>query len=471
LVFSLKYFKIPVSKFDCMSQKVDFTISPIPQLVRKLAIPTSVGFFFNTMFNVVDTYYAGTISTSALAGLSLSFPVFFIILSLGMGIGTGTTALIANVLGHGDEQKAKNYARQAVLFGFILSFFLTALGYLAVPYLFKFMNAEGEVLQLALQYMNVVLACSVFFLLNGILNGILSARGDTVSFRNFLIAGSILNIGLDPVFMYGWFGLPAMGVSGIALATVIIQFFGTVYLFFRVGRNGFFSPFDLKFFKPQKACFTELAQQGFPASLSTMTVAVGIFIITYFISFYGQFGVAAYGIATRIEQIALLPTIGLNVAAITIAGQNYGAGFYERIKETHRKNLKYGVIIATTGMVWVFLFSHQIMALFTNDTEVIEIGSTYLKIATIVFNSYIFMNISISVLQGIKKPMFAIWIGLYRQIIMPVLVFPLLAHVFDFRLMGIWWGIAAINWSAAIISIVYTRKILRDMKPVLPKTA
>jgi Na+-driven multidrug efflux pump len=202
-----------------------------------------------------------------------------------------------------------------------------------------------------------------------------------------------------------------------------------------------------------------------------MTVAVGIFIITYFISFYGKLGVAAYGIATRIEQIALLPTIGLNVAALTIAGQNFGAGLIERIRETHLKNLKYGVIVSTIGMVWVFLFSHQIMALFTDDPEVVEIGSTYLKIATIVFNSYVLMNISIAVLQGIKKPLFAIWIGLYRQIIMPVLLFPLLAQVFDFRLMGIWWGIAAINWSAAIFSIVYTHKILREMKPVLSKTA
>ncbi len=451
-----------------MSQKIDFTVSPIPQLVRKLAIPTSVGFFFNTMFNVVDTYYAGLISTSALAGLSLSFPVFFIILSLGMGIGTGTTALIANVLGHGDEQKAKNYARQAVLFGFLISMILSVVGYLSAPHLFRLMNAEGEVLQLSLDYMNVVLACTLFFLLNGILNGILSARGDTRSFRNFLIAGSILNIGLDPVFMFGWFGLPEMGVAGIALATVIIQFFGTVYMFYRVGRNGFFSPLDLKFFKPQKQYFIEIAQQGFPASLSTMTVAVGIFIITYFISFYGQFGVAAYGIATRIEQIALLPTIGLNVAAITIAGQNFGAGFYDRIKETHRKNLKYGAIVSTTGMVWVFLFAHQLMALFTDSTEVVEIGATYLRIATIIFYSYVIMNISISVLQGIKKPMFAIWIGLYRQIIMPLALFPLFAGIFDLQLMGIWWVIACINWSAAIISLLYIWNIFKKMKPDLP---
>ena len=125
-------------------------------------------------------------------------------------------------------------------------------------------------------------------------------------------------------------------------------------------------------------------------------------------------------------------------------------------------------IVATTGMVWVFLFAHQLMGLFTDSTEVVEIGATYLRIATIIFYSYVIMNISISVLQGIKKPMFAIWIGLYRQIIMPLALFPLFAGIFDLKLMGIWWVIACINWSAAIISLLYIWNIFKKMKPDLP---
>jgi putative MATE family efflux protein len=446
-----------------MAAKLDFIETPIPQLVKKLAIPTSIGFLFNTMFNVVDTYYAGQISTLAQAGLAISFPVFFIIVSVGMGIGTGTTALISNSLGRRDEESAKIYARQAIVFGLILSVLLAVIGYLTVPYLFKFMNAEGEYLRLALEYMDVILICTVTFLINGILNGILSSRGDTISFRNFLIVGSILNLGLDPLFMYGAFGIPGLGMAGIALSTVFIQAGGVVYMGYRVRQTELFARIQPELFRPRKSYFKEIAGQGFPASLNMMSIAIGIFIITYFISRFGNDGVAAYGIATRIEQIALLPTIGLNIAALTIVGQNYGAGHIERVKEAYRKNLKYGIIIMSIGMVWVFLLSGYLVRLFTDDLSVIEIGSDYLKIATVIFNSYVLMNVSVAVLQGLKKPMFAIWLGIYRQLAMPVIIFTLFADVLGFGLYGIWWGIAAINWSAGIISVYFTLKKLKTL--------
>ncbi len=446
-----------------MPQKLDFIETPISQLIKKLAIPTSVGFLFNTMFNVVDTYFAGQISTNAQAGLAISFPVFFIILSVGMGIGTGTTALISNALGKRDEESGRIYARQALTFGFILSVLLAIVGYLSVPYLFKFMNAEGETLALALEYMNVVLICTVTFLINGILNGILSSRGDTKFFRNFLVVGSILNIGLDPLFMYGAFGIPGMGISGIALATVLVQGGGVIYMGYRVRRTELFAQIQPELFKPQKKYFAEIAQQGFPASINMMTIAVGIFIITWFISRFGDAGVAAYGIATRIEQIALLPTIGLNIAAITIIGQNFGAGRFDRVKKAYRKSLKYGAIIMTFGMVWVFILAHNLVALFTVDPQVIEIGTQYLQIAVLVFNSYVLLNISVAVLQGMKKPMFAIWIGLFRQVLMPVLMFYLLAEVLGLELLGIWWGIAIINWASAIISVIFTLRKLKTL--------
>jgi putative MATE family efflux protein len=385
------------------------------------------------------------------------------ILAVGMGIGTGTTALISYALGKRDEEEARLFARQAIMFGFIISIALAIIGYLMVPYLFRMMNAKGEYLQMALQYMNVILFCTVAFLLNGILNGILSSRGDTKTFRNFLIAGSILNLGLDPLFIYGAFGIPGMGISGIALATVIIQFIGTLYMGYRVRRTELFAQIEPRLFFPRKTYFVEIARQGFPASVNMMTIAIGIFIITYFISRFGGDSVAAYGIATRIEQIALLPTIGLNISTLTIIAQNFGANSFDRVYEAFRKNLKYGLIIMTFGMAWVFLLSEQLTGLFTSDKNVIAIGSEYLMIATIIFNSYVILNISTSALQGMKKPMFAIWIGIYRQLFMPAILFWVLIDYAGFGLTSIWWGIAAINWSAAIIAMLFTLKKLKTL--------
>jgi Na+-driven multidrug efflux pump len=232
---------------------------------------------------------------------------------------------------------------------------------------------------------------------------------------------------------------------------------------YRVRRTEIFANIEPELFIPKKAYFKEIAQQGFPASINMMSIALGIFIITYFISKFGNDSVAAYGIATRIEQIALLPTIGLNIAVLTIVGQNFGADRLDRVKEAYRKNLKYGIVIMSIGMVWIFLLSDQLMTLFTKDLPVIAIGSEYLKIATAIFNSYVLMNVSVAVWQGLKKPMFAIWIGLYRQVVLPVILFTILADFLGFELRGIWWGLVGINWSAAIISVFFTLRKLRSI--------
>ncbi len=286
-----------------MGQYSRLTIDPIPKLIRSISIPASIGFFFNTMFNVVDTFFAGVISTQALAALSLSFPVFFIILSLGSGISTGTTALIATALGEGDLPKARMFAIQGIAFGVLLSMAVTAIGIAASPPLFSLLGAKGEYLDMCLVYMNTIFLGSVFFILNFMLNSILNAQGDTRSFRNFLIVGCFFNIILDPWFIYGGLGVPAMGVRGVAVATVVIELIGNLYLGYKVLLTDLACGRCFSEAIPRMNAFREIAQQGFPTSLNSITVGVGIFVITYFISIFGKEAVAAYGVATRVEQI------------------------------------------------------------------------------------------------------------------------------------------------------------------------
>ena len=445
-----------------MQKSLDFTSAHIPSLIRKLAVPASVGLVFNTLFNVVDTYYGGLMSTAALAAMSLTFPVFFIILSMGMGMGTGTTALISQSLGAGRPVEAYRYGCQAVSFSIINSVFLTAIGLAVAPYLFAILGATHEYLDIAVQYMNIILLGTIFFLMNSILNSLLTSRGDTRTYRNFLIFGFFLNVVLDPWFMFGGLGFPALGIRGIALSTVLIQLIGVVYLVIVTKKNKIFLNARLQDFMPNRKYYMDLFGQGFPASLNMLTIAIGIFVITYFASRFGKEAVAAYGIATRIEQIALLPTIGLNIAALTLAGQNMGAGRYDRILKSWGLNIRYGLMVIVIGVVSVALFSNQLMAAFTKDTQVIEIGAEYLRVAILFFFAYIFLNISVSTLQGMKKPFYAIFVGAYRQFLIPLPLFYLFAVYLDWGTKGIWWGIFIANWSAAIFTYFYTRRQIHN---------
>ncbi len=213
---------------------MDLTKDPIPGLVRKIAVPASIGFFFNTMYNVVDTFFAGFISTDALAALSISFPVFFIIIAMGSGISQGGTALIANALGEKDQAKAHHTCVQCLSFGAFFAVALTALGLLSAPMLFQILGASGEYLEIALDYINLILCGTLFIVIQSIANACLNAQGDTKTYRNVLIASFFLNCVLDPWFMYGGLGIPSMGIKGIALATIMIQFLGMLYVLHRL---------------------------------------------------------------------------------------------------------------------------------------------------------------------------------------------------------------------------------------------
>ncbi|TVR31397.1 MAG: MATE family efflux transporter [Spirochaetaceae bacterium] len=444
-----------------LAKRLDMLGQPVPRLVRSLAIPASIGMIFNTLYNVVDTYYGQFLATEGLAALSLSFPLFFVIIAAGSGVATGSTALISNALGRGDEERAVHLQAQAVSFGILMAIVLTAIGLAVAPAAYRFMGATDAVLVLALQYIRVILFGTVFFLLNQIINAGLSSRGDSKSLRNALFIGLLLNIALDPLLLFGFapIGIPAMGAAGIALATVLIQGISVVYMSTRARAFESFAGASLRDFVPKIRTFREIAGQGIPASLNMMTVALGMFIINFFIARAGSTaGLAAYGVALRIEQIALLPSIGLNTAILAIGGNNFGAGRMDRVRETYRVALRYGFFLMVGLLAIILPLAGRLMAVFTGDPEVIAIGRQYLYIAGLVYYAYVILFSSVSLMQGMKRPMPALWIGLYRQLLAPVLVFYLFSEAFGWGLLGIWWGIFTVTWSAAIVALWLARR-------------
>lgn len=443
-----------------MDPAQDLITPPIPRLVARLAVPASLGMFFNTMFNVTDTLFAGMLSTTALAALSLSFPVFFLAIAIGSGLGTGITALIGNALGQGRREEAALLAAQGLVFCALAGLALTAAALGAAPWLFGLLGASGDYLATALSYMRVILAGSTLFILTFALNGLLQARGDTRSFRNFLAAGFVLNIGLDPWFIFGGLGMPALGLAGVAWATLLVEALGVAYLGRQVMKRSILRRCQPRHFLPQGRIFAQIAYQGFPASLNMLTVALGVFVLTYYIKEYGPQAVAAYGAAVRLEQIVLLPTIGLNVAVLTLTAQNNGAGRLDRVRQALSQALFHGAWLMALGGVALFFAGRPLMSLFTSDPLVLAHATAYLKVAAFALYGYVILFSSVSLLQGLKRPLYPIFMGAARQFILPVAVFHPLVFVFGLPLSSVWIGLFFIVWASALVTIFVARRAL-----------
>jgi Na+-driven multidrug efflux pump len=206
----------------------------------------------------------------------------------------------------------------------------------------------------------------------------------------------------------------------------------------------------------------ELWQQSVPPALNQASVGLGIYVINWFVGKFGAQAIAAYGVAVRLEQLVLLPALGLSLAMLPLAAQNDGAGHFDRAVEARKLAQRWGIKISIAAFIILVFGGRFLMSLVTPDPEVQAEGALFLKFDATIFFSYVALYVNVAFLQGLKRPMFAIWIGLYRQIAAPILVFWLLAFTLGLGTIGIWLGIALVTASGAVIAEVYTRRVVRQ---------
>jgi len=436
----------------------------ITTLIKKIAIPSSVGMFFNTMYNIVDTFYVGSISTVAITALSYSFVIFFMLFSIGFGLSSAMTAHVGNSLGNHKNFLAKIFTTNGMTFVFLVSNILSFLGFVFLEDILTLIGASDKALVLSYQYTYVVLYSTVPMLLGLGANAVLVAKGDTKSYRNTLIFAFFLNLILDPLFMYGYGFVPAFGFIGVAYATVLIHFITFFYIMFKLYRTGLFDFTMMKLFVPDIRIYKKLTIQAMPMSINMFVMSIGTMIVLYFISFYGYKTVAAFGIGYRVEQIILLPILGLNTAVSSIVANNFGAKNYDRITQVMQKALKYGYIMCFVGMFVLVIFGKYIIMLFDNDMEVVNISYTYIVVESFIFFAFTTLFISISTLQGIKQPFIVPYVSVYRQLIMPYICLYILVEIYFVNILIVWIVMALITYSSAIWLYIYTKKKLNTIE-------
>ena len=426
----------------------------IPQLVKKLALPAMVGTLFQTLYNIVDTFFAGKISPEALSALSKSFPIYFIIIATSIGVTVAGTSLIGNSIGENNKKNTLYYFTHIIIYGIIISFFITILGLTYSEKIFSLMGSTKEVISLGLEYTHIIYSGSIIFILVVALNSLLHAEGDTKTYRNALILSFLLNIILNPILIFGFLFIPAYGVKGIGIATIISQSVSLIIILFKVLKNNRIKVITKDYFVPKYLYLKNIFFQSMPITISICGYALASAIIFTYVGLSGEYAVAGYGAGTRVEQVVLLPILGINTAIISIIAQNYGAKFIDRIKETYFTAIKYALVIMLISGILVFITATTITSIFSSNLEVIEYGGRYLKISAFVLPAYPVFFLSNGLFMALKKSEYAMVSNFFRNVLNPIIVFYLARH-YNASFETFFWIWVIINWFFSISYLLF----------------
>jgi putative MATE family efflux protein len=442
----------------------DLTIGTIGSHFKALAVPAAIGMLFSTLYNVVDVYFAGMISTQAQAGLAVGFQAFFINMAVGFGLGAAMGALVGKAKGGKDEGRARLLAVQGIGLGVLLTAGLMVIAVWLGPALITVVSEPGEYRDAGISYfMWLILALPGFLLAYGG-NGVLQARGDTKSLQRALVVAFFANVGLNPLFIFGIPGVvPGMGFNGIAFSTVVSQTGVMVYILYRLFGRKIMKGLRFADFAPNLEVYGVVLRQMLPTSLSIAVMFMTGFVIQYYLKEFGGSAVAAYGIALRVEQIMLLPVLGMTGALLPIAAQNFGAGNHARVRAAVFYCWKLGFAMMLVACPVLWFGAEWAMGLFTSDPEVIRVGVSYLHVDGFVLPFYMMLFSINSFLQALQKPIWTLWIGVYRQGIAVALFVFLFVRVWEFDVWGVWFGVAVSVISGWVLAMWVTRRVAREV--------
>lgn len=438
------------------------TSGPIAGHFRMLAVPMAAGMLFNTLYNVVDMFFAGLLSTSAQAGLALGFQAFHVAMAAGIGLAAAMGALVGNALGAGDGAGARRFAAQGLVFGALAAALLMAAGAWYGPRLISAVSDPGAYRDAGIRYYLLLSLALPGFLLAFGCNGILQAHGDGRSMLRATVAAFFANIALNPLMVFGVPGLwGGMGFDGLALSTVASQTGVMTYLLRQVLRLDTMAALAPGTVRPRPEALVAIAVQSAPTAVAFLVMILSAFVTQFALKGFGEHAIAGFGIAIRLEQILLLPVLGVTGALLPIAAQNFGAGDFDRVRAAFGFCLRVGLAMTGLAIPVLWLLGRPVLELFTDDAEVIRVGLAYLRVESVILPAYMALFAINALLQALKRPIWTLWISLYRQGIGIALFVWLFVGVLGFDETGVWFGVACAVTSGLLIAVAVVSRVAR----------
>ncbi|TYK66947.1 MATE family efflux transporter [Colwellia echini] len=432
------------------NKQVNLLEDPVTSTIKRITIPMIYGMVLLMTFNLIDTFFVGLLGTQPLAAISFTFPVTFTVLSLMIGLGIGTSAVIAKLLGKKETALAKNTATAAMYLAAIIVACISFIGYLITDPLFTLLGAQTSLLPLIHEYMDIWYLGSVCLIGPMIGNAILRASGDTKTPSIIMGSAGLINAVLDPIFIFGLGPVPAMGIKGAAIATLVSWLFGLLFVFYILTKK-----LDLihRRLIPLKILFTscrDILRIGLPAAGANMLTPIAAAIMTAIVATYGESAVAAFGVGSRLESIACLIVLALSMTLPPFISQNFGATQLKRVEEAYKVSIKFILVWQLIIYAILAVSANWIAHAFAKEAAVADLIQLFIWILPLGYGLQGVVILTNSSLNALHKPMIALWLSIIRLFICYV---PL-AYIGSlyFGLIGLLVGAVLGNMMMAMIS-------------------
>lgn len=436
-----------------------------------LSLPAIVGMMSNAFYNVVDSIFIGRIGTTAIAAIAIAFPIFALVAAVGVSFGVGTASYVSRALGAGEKQRAER-AIMVGLFGVIgfgLAFTIT--GLILIEPVMRAFGASDVVLPVAVEYGRVLIAFSLFPMLKMFFNNLVRAEGNTRWSMTSMITGAVLNIILDPIFIFvfGW------GIRGAAIATVVSQAvafsmlsgyflfrFSYVRLSLKTLVPANLRPHSSGSMQENSLIFRQILAIGSPMFLRQALGSFAIALLNVTAAPFGDAAVASVGVLFRLLIFGMMPIYGFGQGYQPMAGYNYGARLFDRLFGAMRLSLIWTAMYASFLTLVALTFAPQILSWFTSDPEVIRIGARGLRMVYSVFPLFGFQVIALISFQALGKPLPAMMLGVARQFLFLIPTVFILSNVYG--LPGILASQGVADFFTSLLAIGFGIALIRTLQ-------
>ncbi len=441
--------------------KAKLTDGPVGQHLLAMALPVLVGIFAMMAQGLIDAWFLGRVGDRELAAYAFSFPILMIVTSVAIGMGAGTSSVVARAIGAHDMRRARRLATDSLLLSFLITVGFCIVGVLTIRPLFRLLGAPEEMIPLIRGFMLILYSGVPFVVVGMVGMASMRATGDTRLPSILMILGAVLNVVLDPIFIFGLGPIPAMGLNGAATAALVARgviFVGALYLMRgRLDMISFNRPDPVELQKSWR----DILHVGIPAAGTNAIVPIATAIITALIANFGPHAVAGFGVASRIESLVLVMYYALSAVIGPFVGQNLAAGKPERILEALRLCMWFCVVSGLTIAALLALAAGYLPTLFSDSDTVVGVARIFLLIAPLGYAGYgMVMTINAS-FNGLGKPMPGVVISLMRTILLYVPLALLGRHFFGVA--GIFAAYATANVLTGFVAYNWARRTVQQL--------